>query len=255
MGEYSFLIMYSRELKRDVKVYILLPNSYYESDKFYPVLYMHDGQNLFYDSIAYRRKCWGIIESYEKYPDLPELIIVGIASCETRNDELLPVAVDLEQDGKIVGGKAKNYMNFIVNKLKPMINNKYRVLKSAKYTGIMGASFGGVCSVFAAVKYSEHFTRFGCVSSAFFPIQKGMLELINESDFSKVKKMYLDVGTNESENEEYRMAYIESNEEVVEILKTKLDSESLKFRIIKDAQHIETDWEKRFPEIIKYLFN
>ncbi|XMB67519.1 alpha/beta hydrolase-fold protein [Mycoplasmatota bacterium zrk1] len=253
MKEYSVLIMYSKELDRDVKVYVSLPKSYFETDKYYPVLYMHDGQILFNDLEDYNGKSWGIMESYKNNPNLPELILVGIASGDTRNDELLPVSID-NNNGKFIGGKANDYMDFIVNKLKPIINKKYRTLKSSENTGILGVSLGGVCSTYAATNYSEHFTIFGCVSNAYIPIRKDMIGIIKKSDLSRVKKMYLDVGTKESENEKGRIAYLESNKEVFDVLKEKLGSERIKFEVINDAQHIVADWEKRFPNIISYLF-
>jgi len=254
MKEYSVLIMYSKELERDVKVYISLPTSYFETDRLYPVLYMHDGQILFNDYDNYNGTSWGIMENYKNDPSLPELILVGIASCETRDNELLPVSVDINHNGKLVGGKSNDYLDFIVNKLKPLINNKYRTLKSPENTGMLGISLGGVCSTYAATKYSNHFTIFGCISNAYIPVHKEMLEILKKSDLSRVKKMYLDVGTKESENEKGRIAYIETNKEVFNILKEKLDPERIKFDIIKDSKHIEADWRKRFPSIISYLF-
>ncbi len=254
MKEYSILIMYSKELERDVKVYISLPKNYFETDELYPVLYAHDGQVLFKDYDDYNGESWGIMEKYMNDPDLPELIIVGIASGKTRNNELLPVSVERNKSGKFFGGKASEYLDFIVNRLKPIINKKYRVLKSPENTGIIGMSLGGVCTTYAATKYSDHFTRFGCCSTAFPPVRKEMVEIVKKSDFSNVKKMYLDVGTKESESEKGSEAYLETNKEMYGILKEKLDPERIRFEIIEGAQHDEPDWADRFPEVIKYLF-
>lgn len=255
MKEYSILIMYSQELDRDVKVYVSLPDSYDKKNQYYPVLYMNDGQVLFKDYDDYNGESWGIMENYKNSPNLPEVILVGIASGETRNDELFPFSFEHHGSGKLSGGKAKEYMNFIVDSLKPVINDKYRTLSDAKNTGILGISVGGVCATYAATNYTDHFSIFCCMSSAYTPVRTKMVELIKESDFSKVRKMYLDVGTNESENENARLGYLESNKEVYNILKEKIDLEKLKFRIIKDSQHIEEDWDKRFPSIIEYLFS
>lgn len=255
MKEYSILIMYSKELERNVKVYISLPDSYDKKDKCYPVLYMNDGQILFKDYDDYDGESWGIMESYKNNPSLPEVILVGIASGKARIDELLPFSFKNSGSSKLYGGNAKDYMDFIVDSLKPAINDKYRTLRAAKNTGILGISVGGVCATYAANNYTDHFSVFGCMSSAYIPVRTKMVELIKKSDFSNVKKMYLDVGTNESENEIARLGYLESNEEVYNTLKEKIDLEKLKFRIIKDSQHIEEDWDKRFPSIIEYLFS
>ena len=255
MKEYSVIRMYSKELSREVRMFVSLPKSYYKTDKFYPVLYMHDGQNLFDDVQSFDGKSWGILEAHENHPDLPEVIIVGIESGETRTDELVPFKFQWEKGGKVWGGKTNDYLDFIVNTLKPYINKRYRTFKSSKNTGIMGSSFGGLCSTYAALKYGEHFTRFGCVSTAFFPIQNDFMELIKKSNLSKIKKIYLDVGTKESKEENQNKLYLELNQEVHDILREKMNPENIKYVIVKDAIHHESAWEKRFPEIINFLFN
>lgn len=254
MREYSIIKLESSRLDREVRIFVSLPKSYSKTDKFYPILYMHDGQNLFDDKQAYNGKSWGILEAYEKYPNLPELIIVGIESGDTRSDELTPFRFAFE-DGKECGGKIDDYFKFITQTLKPFIDKKYRTFKSAKNTGIMGSSFGGVASTYAALKCTKFFTRFGCVSNAYFPFQKEMIELAKESNIKNVKKIYLDVGTKEDEKEKYSDIYVESNQEIYEILKQKINSEDIRFEIIEGAIHKEIEWEKRFPEIIKFLFN
>ena len=118
----------------------------------------------------------------------------------------------------------------------------------------MGPSFGGLSSTYAAVKYSDYFSRFGCVSNAYYPIQSAIEDLIKKSDFSKVKKFYMDVGTKEENDEDAREKYIVSNQVIFEILSEKIVPEKLKFKVIKDAIHNESAWEKRFPEILKFLF-
>ncbi len=255
MKEYTVFKIYSVELKREIRIFVSLPKSYYKTDKFYPVLYMHDGQNLFDDILTKYGKSWGILETYENHSDLPEIIIVGIESGESRSDELVPYKFKFDKDGEFFGGKTDDYIAFIINTLKVYIDRTYRTFKSSKNTGIMGSSFGGVCSTYAALKYSKYFTRFGCISNAYFPIQKEMIKLTKQADVSKIKKIYLDVGTKESESKERVTEYLESNQEIFDILKDKLDPEVIKFEIVKDAIHHESAWEKRFPEIIKFLFN
>ena len=254
MKEYGVLIIHSKELDRDVQVYISLPKNYVETDEHYPVLYMHDGQILFNDYDNYHGTSWGIMESYFKNPNLPKLILVGIASSETRDEELLPVPVDFNHTGKLSGGKANDYLDFIVHTLKPIINKNYRTLQSPEHTGMLGISLGGVCATYAAAKYTEHFSIFGCISNAYIPVHKDMIDIIKESDLSGIKRMYMDVGTKESEKEDISTAYLETNKEVFHILKEKLDSK-IKFEIIKDGKHKEADWEKRFPSILSYLFH
>lgn len=251
MKEYNIMQVYSEQLKREVKIYISLPKNYKKSQETYPVLYLNDGQILFND---YDNKGIGIMEKYLELPNRTDIILVGIASSDSRNDELFPFTFKNSRNGKILGGKANEYMDFIVNSLKPMINRKYRTLSSPDCTGFLGISVGGVTAIYAAAKYPDHFTIFAAISNALTPVLDKLLNLLKESEFSAINKMYLDVGTNESPNEDSRIAYINSNKEIYNILKEKIDYKKLKFQIVKDSKHSEEYWASRFPSIIEFLF-
>ncbi len=255
MKEYKVFIINSKELKREVRVYVYLPKSYRKTDEYYPVLYMHDGQNLFDNKLAFHGKSWGIMEAYKDNPYLPEIIIVGIDSGETRTNELVPFEFIDADDKLSYGGDSSNYYDFITQTLKPFIDKRYRAFKSAKNTGIMGSSYGGLSSTYAAANYSKFFTRFGCVSNAYFPVQNDLEKLVEMASFLTVKKFYMDVGTKESENVNYCERYIRSNKAIYNIISEKIKPERLRFEIIEDAIHNESAWEIRFPEIIKFLFS
>lgn len=256
MREYSVLKMFSKELNREVRVFISLPKSYRKSIKKYPVLYMHDGHNLFDDKQATFGKSWGILETFEEKPGLPEIIIVGIETIHpNRNFDLVPFNFKFEEEEVIYGGNTDIYYDFMINSLKPYIDQTYRTFQSPKNTGVMGSSFGGVASTYAALKYSKYFSMFGCVSNAYFVIQEDMMKLAKEADVSGVKKMWMDVGTKETSNSIDNKRYVESNQAIYDILKDKLDPTQLKFVIAEGAIHNEKDWEERFPEIIQFLFN
>lgn len=254
MKEYTVVTMHSKELNRDVRLFIYLPNSYHKTNKLYPVLYMHDGHNLFDDAQATYGKSWGIIEAYERIPDLPELVIVGLETIgEARSDELVPFPF---KDGKVTrGGKTDRYLEFLIHQVKSFIDERYRTKTNAEDTGIMGSSYGGVCSTYAALQYPKYFSRFGCVSNAYYPVLDEIKSLCQTVDVSHIKKMYMDVGTKESSNAKASKIYISNNQEVYDILNERIEANKLKFEIIQDAIHNEAAWEKRFPSIIKFLFN
>ena len=191
MKEYRVLNMYSPELKKEKRIYVYLPKSYTTTDKFYPVLYMHDGQNLFDDKTAFMNRSGRIIDAYKTHPELPELIIVGIESDEDRANELVPFEFT-GHDGKLQGGNADNYLTFIAKTVKPYIDRHFRSFKSPKNTGIMGSSFGGVNATYAALAFGEYFTRFGCVSNAYFygGFFQQLKDLAKQASFERVKKFY-----------------------------------------------------------------
>jgi predicted alpha/beta superfamily hydrolase len=254
MKEYKVFIMESKELNREVRISVFLPNSYMNDDKFYPVLYMHDGQNLFDNNLASYKKSWGIMEAYETNPTLPELVIVGIDSTDTRSDELVPFKFYSEYDKRYSGGKSHNYYDFITKTLKPFIDKRYRTFKSAKNTGLIGSSYGGLSTTYAALKYSKYFSRFGCVSNAYFVVQDELENLIKNTSLLTCKKFYMDVGTKETGDKKEDKLYVKSNKSVYELLSEKIEPSNLKFEIVKDAIHNEAAWEIRFPEIVKFLF-
>lgn len=263
MKQYKVIRMFSEELQREVRVFIMLPKSYDNSDRFYPVLYMHDGHNLFDPKQSFSNVSWGILEAYQEIPDLPEVIIVGLECGEghIRSDELVPFKFNFDKLGfpeygkDDHGGLTDQYLSFLLEKVKPYIDKNHRTFKSPKNTGIMGSSFGGVCSTYAALKYNDHFGRFGCVSNAYYVIQEEMEELAKNSDLSNIKKLYMDVGTKETSNAIDNQRYLDSNESIYNILKVKLDDSKIKYVVAQNAIHHESAWAKRFPEIIKYLFN
>lgn len=262
MREYRTLIMRSKELNRDVRIFIYLPKSYDKTDRFYPVLYMHDGQNLFDDALAYGNTSWGIIKSYEENPDLPEVIIVGIENGgEERSNELVPFTFRFKDYGMTnmpdedFGGKADIYLQFITTKVKPYIDKTFRTFKSPKNTALMGSSFGGLNTLYASMMYTEYFSRFGCVSNAFYVVQEQIEKLAQKSNFDRVKKIYLDVGTKETSRSIDNEMYVESNNAIYDILRDKIDPNIIQYKVIENGVHNEGDWEKRFPEIIQFLFN
>lgn len=254
MKEYSVLIMYSEEVKRNVKIYISLPKNYSKEEKAYPVLYLTEGQIPFNDYNDYDGTGWGILEDFQKDETSPEIILIGVGSDSARTNELLPFSFENKRTGKLVGGHSKEYMDFLVHSLKPVIDNKYRTLVSSEHTGLLGFSIGGVCATYAATSYSEHFSLVGAVSSAFIPIREKMLELVKQSDFSMMKKLYVDVGTDESENEVRSKAWLDSNQEIFDVLKGKIDKDRFNCKVIKGGRHEEADWNARVPEIIAFLF-
>lgn len=257
MLEYSTIRLYSKELETEKRVFVYVPKSYDTSDKFYPVLYMHDGQNLFDDKLAFQNRGWRLMDLFEEYADIPEVIIVGIESDgRSRTDELIPFPFQFPKNDRLFGGKANLYLDFIVQTVKPLIDQRYRTFKNRKNTAIMGSSFGGVNSFYAALKYQSHFARFACMSGAFhYSFLEPFVELLENTALSGVKKLYMDTGTMETDDIETNERYIESNRKLASICNQKLDDVHFRYVEVEGAKHHERDWEKRFPEIMKFMFN
>lgn len=257
MREYRVFQLYSDELKKHKRIYVHLPKDYDNSAEYYPVLYMHDGQNLFDDQTAYHKRSWRIIEELERNEQwFNTLIIVGIESDIDRNDELIPYPFRLKEDGPLYGGRAIHYLDFIVETVKPLIDKRFRTMKDPSNTALMGSSFGGVNSFYAALQYSHVFHRFGCLSNAFhYGFYNPLKELLQRSDLSTVIKLYLDFGTNETTDEEENQAYMTCNKEIYQLIQEKTSKNQSKLVVIDGGKHHERDWQKRFIDVISYIFS
>ncbi len=157
---------------------IWLPPGYYlDPDHRYPVLYMHDGQNLFDSTKSYGGHEWGVDEWVKKLSEenkIPPVIVVGIWNTKLRFREYTPEkAYDNLPDtmqqkfNNEYGGPpvSDNYLKFIVYELKPMIDSIYNTLPDRQHTIIMGSSMGGLISAYALVQYPDVFSRAGCLST------------------------------------------------------------------------------------------
>ncbi|MGE8204639.1 alpha/beta hydrolase [Heyndrickxia sp. NPDC080065] len=254
MIEHFEVVITPFDRKRTVRVH--LPTNYHaDSDKIYPVLYMHDGQNLFKDEDASYGISWGISEYLQE--SRIELIVVGI-DCSSegykRLDEYSPwkssaMSEIFSTEDKEIGGEGKEYIDFIVHTLKPMIDHKYRT--NPDDTSMAGSSMGGLISTYAACAYPSIFRKIAAVSSAFWFNQNEIEDFIKNSDLSSIEKFYLDIGTKESTGSIDSQKYVESSKSVYRILKNKVKNS--KFVIAEDAIHNEKAWKKRVPSILSYL--
>ena len=170
---------------RDIVVW--LPPSYFKIDnKRYPVLYMHDGQNVFdpaTSSFGYDWRADEVADSLIKVGVMKEIIIVGIYNTSDRTSEYTHTQLGY------------TYMDFVVNKLKPFIDNEYRTLPNPENTGVCGSSAGGLISMMMVWNYPNVFANGACFSSA-FKIQKlnYVDTVLNYSGKKKNIKLYIDNG-------------------------------------------------------------
>ncbi|TNE74696.1 alpha/beta hydrolase [bacterium] len=159
---------------------ILLPSDYYSSgDKRYPVIYMHDGQNLFDDSLSFSGTSWGVGETVHQLSEkgeIPKVIVVGIWNTAARLGEYMPQK-PLEKtvsnikdcwftqayDTQIV---SDNYLKYIVEEIKPYVDANYKTDSGQHKTAIMGSSMGGLISMYALCEYPNVFRSAGCLSAS-----------------------------------------------------------------------------------------
>ena len=130
------------QLKTAKKIWVYLPKNYLVSKKKYSVIYMHDAQNLFDAKTSYSGE-WNVDEKLDSLN--AQVIVIGI---EHGNDKRLEELTPYKNE-KYGGGKATDYLEFIVKTLKPKIDKTYRTKPEKKNTTIMGSSVGGLTSFYA----------------------------------------------------------------------------------------------------------
>ena len=190
-GQITGVVKYHRNIKgegikqRDIIVW--LPTSYETSlKKQYPVLYMHDGQNIFDPITSYINVDWQIDETADSLISngkMEEIIIVGIYNTVDREEEY-----SNSPQGQL-------YMRFLVNIVKPFIDETYRTLPGVNSTATMGSSMGGLISFLLVWNYPKVFSQAGCLSPAFIYNKNNSVKLVEQYRGStKPIRIYIDNG-------------------------------------------------------------
>jgi predicted alpha/beta superfamily hydrolase len=179
---------------RDVLVY--LPASYEEGERRYPVIYMHDGQNLFDDRTAFAG-AWRVDHALEDASRKGlEAIVVALPNTGAeRLNEYSPFT-----DAKHGGGKGEAYMRFIVDTVKGRIDERFRTVPDRNSTGIAGSSMGGLISLYGFFQHPTVFGFCGVMSPALWFADGRIFDFVEESPFVP-GRIYMDCGTSEGARE------------------------------------------------------
>lgn len=241
-----------KKLKRSRDLTIYLPDDYYYSEKRYPVLYIQDGQNAFFDCQSYSGVSWGFLD-YVKQNKLDIIMVAIPCNFEgfKRMDEYGPWTISEELsyeetkvDGMIIGGEGKAYVEWMVHELKPYIDRRFRTI--VEDCGIVGSSMGGVISAYASLAYPEVFRKCCALSTAFWFYMDEFEELIENKDYHMIDCFYFDLGEFEGCGSSIiDRWYIETNDMMYDMLKDKIDN--LVYFYFEGAVHNESEWRKRLP--------
>lgn len=182
---------YMPQLGRYRRIWVYLPPDYDSSNARYPVIYMHDGQNLFDDATSFAGE-WHVDEHLNELAakGYPVPIVIGIDNGGAyRIDELTPYP-----NATYGGGDGDKYVRFIIETLKPYVDSAFRTLPDRENTWIWGSSLGGLISFYAAVKYNDTFGRVGVFSPSFWINDPQIYELISKSKVQKPTFFYFLAG-------------------------------------------------------------
>ncbi|HYJ37360.1 MAG TPA: alpha/beta hydrolase-fold protein [Chitinophagaceae bacterium] len=232
---------YIPQLHRRRRIWIYMPKDYATSKTRYPVLYMHDGQNLFDDATSFAGE-WGIDEAIDSAKK--QCIVVGIDNGGVkRMNEYNPY--NHERYGK---GEGDLYVQFIAKTLKPLIDKKYRTRKEAANTIICGSSMGGLISMYAVMKYPKTFGKAGVFSPAFWvaPQLKADIEKNVKPSTHKNLRIYFYGGDQEGGEMVKGMLYI------FELMRKK-SNPKMKAKINAEGKHNEPTWRNEFPAFYNWI--
>jgi predicted alpha/beta superfamily hydrolase len=241
---------------RDLLVY--LPPSYGKVNRTYPTLYMHDGQNLFDEATSFAGE-WRADETLEALAaDGIEAIIVGIPnSGEQRLAEYSPF-----EDPRFGGGRAAEYLSFVVDTVKPLVDEAFHTTGERHGTATIGSSMGGLFSFYAFFERPDVFGLVGAVSPSVGFARRALIGYLERAPFVG-GRIYMDVGTHE-EMPRHRDplelrgepgAYVKLVRRARELLVVKGYEPERDLVYVEDegAVHNEAAWAARLPEALRFL--
>lgn len=216
-------------------LYVWLPPAYRdEPERRFPVLYMHDAQNLFDPAQAHGGSDWQVDETLTALAhEGLQAICVGITHGGARRvREMTPFA----------NGLGEAYLDCIVRTFKPRIDTTFRTQPARDATFILGSSMGGLISLYAFFQHPDTFGGAGVLSPALWPAHGEIFNLVRRAPF-RPGRLYIDHGTREP-----------SAHAMVELLRTKgYDDSTLRYVRERGGEHTESAWARRLPHALRFL--
>ncbi|MBY6213045.1 alpha/beta hydrolase [Microbulbifer agarilyticus] len=234
-----------RTLQRERSYRVYLPEGYQSSDTRYPVLYMHDGQNLFDKATSYAGE-WGVDESLNRLSAQCglKLIVVGIDNGgEHRMTELNPY-----NNERFGSGEGNAYVDFLVNELKPLVDRNYRTLSGREHTAVMGSSMGGLISNHAINRYPDVFGMAGIFSPSYW-IAPQMFNSTKHNPRLQETRTYLLTGALEGEE------MSAGHRKMQALLENNVPAGQWHAELDPQGEHNEAFWREEFPQAASWLFD
>lgn len=247
-----------RGRRRDILVH--LPAGAMDSGRRYPVIYMHDGQNLFDEATSFAGE-WQVDETLEALaPEGIEVIIVGIPNAgEERSHEYTPYP-GRWRTRPTGGGRA--YLRWVVDVVKPAVDAAFPTSRERRETGIMGSSFGGLISLWAALEHADTFGLIGAMSPATPPGQRRIYRRLRRLT-PLPERLYMDAGDREASDapteakaRRWSEAFMRDARRLGDQLTAAglVEGADLRFVEDPDAIHHESAWARRLPDALRFLF-
>jgi predicted alpha/beta superfamily hydrolase len=240
----------SRFLRNQRDLIVYTPPGYGDEYlRHFPVLYLHDGQNLFDGATSFiPGQDWHVGQTADRCIDLgtvEPLIIVGMYNTKARIREYTPTHVP-----KLGGGRADRYAKFLMEEVKPFIDREYRTLSDPRQTGIGGSSLGGLVSLYLGLKHSNVFGKIAALSPSVWWNQQVILRFAQAATVEPRPRIWLDIGTREGPR------IVQEVERFRDVLLGKgwqLERD-LHYERVEGAEHNEAAWAQRVAPFLQFLY-
>ena len=232
------------------RAYIYLPNSYHDDPRRrYPVLYMFDGHNLFFDEDATYGKCWGLKEFMDE-TDTP--LIIAAVECNHSPDngrlnEYSPFSFTDPKLGRIKG-LGRITMNWMIHTFKKEIDSNFRTLPDRKHTYIGGSSMGGLMSLYGVLQYNHVFSKAAALSPSIWFAPEKLHMMLTKGKIKPDTVIYIDYGQREMPF--HPTMQRQYSKVVSTLLKRHI---LLDCRIVPGGNHSEASWERQIPFFMNTL--
>jgi predicted alpha/beta superfamily hydrolase len=229
------------ELDRDLFAY--LPPSHGLPGRRFPVVYMNDGQNLFDEATSHAGE-WRVDETMEALArESLEAIVVGIPHAGERRGH------------EYAGDGARTYLDFVVEQVRPLVEDAFAVAPGRESTGVAGSSLGALSSLQALYVHPDVFGFAGLLSPAFWRNGDERWYELVEREPRPDARVYMDVGDDEGEgNERLRRAYVDGYERMAALLRAKAyGDDELRTVFEPGGVHLESAWARRLPDAFRFL--
>lgn len=235
---------------RDLIVY--LPPGYDQNPhRTYPVLYMHDGQNLFDPTTSFAGCTWEVREHADAAIEAGEtepLVIVGIYNTGHRR----LAEYTHERDFQRGGGEANHYGRLLIEEIMPFIAGRYRIQTERKSTGLGGSSLGGLVSLYLGLRHPQYFGKLAILSPSVWWNHKSILGTLNElaPQIWERPRVWLDVGEKEGRRT------VQDAEHLARRLRANgwSNGQNLHFERFPEGTHDEASWARRVRPMLRFLF-
>jgi predicted alpha/beta superfamily hydrolase len=234
----------SHQLGNRRDLYVWLPPGYAQSLRRYPVIYMHDGQNLFDPRLSYAEP-WRVDRAMDRVSKRSvEAIVVGIPNTGIdRIDEYSPYV-----DAKTGGGKGNLYLDWLIGTVKPLVDARFRTRADRQYTGIAGSSMGGLISLYAFLRHPSVFGFVGALSPSLWFAGRAIFTTL-EASAHVPGRIYLDIGGREG-----KVALDDARHmRAALIAKGYTLGRELSWLEDPSGRHNEVDWGRRFGDALPFL--